>query len=570
VSELCLERRCVLAFSWGFGNAVPALMADLPKPDAPSLSNQGHERLESWKEIAIYFGRSTTTVQRWEAEEGLPVHRLEHSKKGSVFAFKGELEAWRAARTRPAGGQIEARQGGGPGDTLEPAAPAAHPKTESPTDGTRVDENLQGDLRLAGRDGARLLPYRTLRPPLVAVAAILVLTVAAVGFAWGVSWSGNTVPEVPTDMVVLSPHPGNIILKWRDVSTNETHFEIDRRPPTDATFAAFSNLNAGTSYHWRIRACNGSACSAWHPVIGKTPDGSDPVPDGPAPAAVGGATDILFASTRDAGSLQIYLMHADGSAPTRLTNSQANNRAPVWSPDRTRIAFTSDRTGFSHIYLMNADGLNQVRLTGGDSVQDTDPTWSPDGDRIAFCSNRSGDNEIWVVNSDGSRSVRLTTTRGDDGQPAWSPDGSRIAFVSARSGGYDIYVMQSDGTDQKRLTTDGAYNGFPAWSSDSKRITFRSSRDRNQEVYVMNADGSGQSNLTRHPAEDNDSAWSPDGTRIAFRTNRSGHNDIYSMNAEGSRPTLLTNSPAEELDIDWGFPRAIVNAVTRSPKPSRD
>ena len=55
-------------------------------------------RLDSWKEIASYLNRGVSTVQRWEREEGLPVHRQQHDSLGSVYAFKGELEAWRAAR----------------------------------------------------------------------------------------------------------------------------------------------------------------------------------------------------------------------------------------------------------------------------------------------------------------------------------------------------------------------------------------------------------------------------------------------------------------------------------------
>lgn len=67
------------------------------------------QRLDSWKEIAVYLGRGVTTVQRWERTEGLPVHRLPHAKKGSVFAFANELDAWRTARSRqPAADELGA------------------------------------------------------------------------------------------------------------------------------------------------------------------------------------------------------------------------------------------------------------------------------------------------------------------------------------------------------------------------------------------------------------------------------------------------------------------------------
>jgi serine/threonine-protein kinase len=56
------------------------------------------DRLESWKEIAAYLGRTEKTARRWEQREGLPVHRLQHQERGSIYAFKSELDAWRAAR----------------------------------------------------------------------------------------------------------------------------------------------------------------------------------------------------------------------------------------------------------------------------------------------------------------------------------------------------------------------------------------------------------------------------------------------------------------------------------------
>ena len=56
------------------------------------------DRLDSWKEIAAYLNRSERTVRRWESNEELPVHRLQHDKRGSVYAYARELDAWRASR----------------------------------------------------------------------------------------------------------------------------------------------------------------------------------------------------------------------------------------------------------------------------------------------------------------------------------------------------------------------------------------------------------------------------------------------------------------------------------------
>jgi hypothetical protein len=70
--------------------------------DDPPAKPDPEDRLDSWKEIAAFLGRDVRTVQRWEALEGLPVHRHHHAERGSVYAFRHEVKAWRAARTASA------------------------------------------------------------------------------------------------------------------------------------------------------------------------------------------------------------------------------------------------------------------------------------------------------------------------------------------------------------------------------------------------------------------------------------------------------------------------------------
>ncbi|HKF58740.1 MAG TPA: hypothetical protein VKJ45_25095 [Blastocatellia bacterium] len=79
------------------------------------------EKLDSWKEIAAYLGREVRTVQRWEKQEGLPVHRHQHEKLGTVYAFKGELDLWLEQRQPPATGSVERVETA----PVEPGAPAS-------------------------------------------------------------------------------------------------------------------------------------------------------------------------------------------------------------------------------------------------------------------------------------------------------------------------------------------------------------------------------------------------------------------------------------------------------------
>ena len=89
---------------------------------------------------------------------------------------------------------------------------------------------------------------------------------------------------------------------------------------------------------------------------------------------VAGRTKIAFVSTRDAGNPEIYVMNADGTGPTRLTNNPVVDQQPSWSPDGQRIAFTSQRDGNPEIYVMNADGSGPTRLTIN-AAADSAPNW---------------------------------------------------------------------------------------------------------------------------------------------------------------------------------------------------
>ena len=85
------------------------------------VKDDGNARLDSWKEIASYLGKSVRTVQRWEEQEGLPVHRLPHSDRSSVFAFPQELDAWRAGRSQlPEVHADESGTNGGPNRLASP------------------------------------------------------------------------------------------------------------------------------------------------------------------------------------------------------------------------------------------------------------------------------------------------------------------------------------------------------------------------------------------------------------------------------------------------------------------
>lgn len=280
----------------------------------------------------------------------------------------------------------------------------------------------------------------------------------------------------------------------------------------------------------------------------------------PGSAAAG---RIAFYSDRD-GNPEIYTINADGSGLARLTNDPAFDDSPAISPDGTQIVFLTARHDPNpqfpnlkyEIYLMGMDGSNPLRLTQTDAAEDH-PAWSPDGSKIIFDADYNGDGfyEIYTIHPDGSSLTRLTFNAANDQFADWSPDGSQIAFASDRNGNWDIFVMGADGSNQQPLTTSPDWELFPAWSPDGTQIAFNvvASRPGNTDVFLMNADGSDPRQLTDTPGYDENPAWSPDGAWIAFQTRRDGHFEIYIMSPDGSQPRPLAAHPSDELWPSWGL-----------------
>lgn len=244
-----------------------------------------------------------------------------------------------------------------------------------------------------------------------------------------------------------------------------------------------------------------------------------------------------------AENYEIFTMNADGSNQTNVSNRAAEDYYPAWSPDGSKIAFTS--RGFTDdIYVMNADGTNQTKLTTDNAAYESLPNWSPDGSKITFYKDRGVPDvpgDVWIMDSDGSHQIRLTDNAVNGFAPKFSPDGSQIVFGSNRDGNDEIYVMNADGSNQTRLTNNLASDDYPSFSPDGSKIAFhRITRDKT-EIFVMNADGSNQIQLTDNSIPDVYPAWSPDGSKISFTrwTSTRGY-VIYTMNADGSNQIGLT------------------------------
>ena len=127
------------------------------------------------------------------------------------------------------------------------------------------------------------------------------------------------------------------------------------------------------------------------------------------------------------------------------------------------------------------------------------PHYSPDGTRLAFTSTRSGSEEIWIANRDGSNPLLVTSMGGPQcSNPQWSLDGRTILFDSRRAGSADLYLLQLETGKITQLTNEPADEGEARWSRDGRWIFFGSNRTGRDEVWRMPAAGGAATQITRH------------------------------------------------------------------------
>lgn len=545
-------------------------------------------RLDSWKAIATYLGRDVTTVQRWEKREGLPVHRHVHDKLGSVYAFRGEIDAWLRQRASlgdrnpaspPDAARVEAVDESRP-DPIEPrAAPRPMPSAAARV---RRAALIGGALITAAAAGWWFAPNsaHVSTNPLNAARFHTVTDFEGTEQAAAISKDGEFVAFVSDrdgrpDVWVTRLGTGQFY--------NLTRGRIRELINPDVRTLGFSPDGSQVTFWARgVEGAADDAIGVWAvPTLGGAPrpylegvaeydwdrHGTRLVAHSPAPGdptfvdvAPGrpGAVPVLKAPAgRHAhfptwspdglkiyvvvgqvpDAMDIYRMHPDGRGFERLTSHNARVTHPVFLNARTLLYLVGDGQragGVLHALDVEtrtsrplARGLDRYHSLGA----------SADGRRLV-ATLASTKHTLWRVAAGGGEpaSAAILLPAGNAWAPRYGP--GFLLYLASKGAGHALWKRTGGDVAEIWSVPDARVVGGPAVTPDGRRVAITVEHAGRTRLYAMNADGTGTRVVTDGVALQGEPSWAPDEHSLTSGAVLDGTLQIVRLPLAG-RPTPL-------------------------------
>jgi Tol biopolymer transport system component len=559
------------------------MMGEAPQSALPPIRTPD-DRLESWKEIAVYLNRDVTTVQRWEKREGMPVHRHQHDKIGSIYAFRSELDAWTHSRNLPP-----------PESAGSPSVPIPALPTPEPAIGTSL-----------GR-------WKLFFPLAVVLSALIIgaiLWLQKTEYFWR-----NPIADARFQTVTDFDGVEQAATISRD--GHFVAFQADRDGQMDIWVTQigsgqFHNLTRGSARElvnpslralgfspdgsfvtfWARQQNDASGISVWAvPTLGGEPkpylegvaehdwsrDGSrltyhtpgpgDPlfVSDGTrraqdkpiftAPAGLHShfpswSPDmrfIYFVQGTLPDKLDIWRIRPSGGTPERITSHNSRVTHPVLLDQRTLLYLASDPDGSGQwLYSMDVEHRIPHRLSSG-LEQYTSLAASADGRRLVATLAKPK-RTLWRFQIADTPNVPPPVPISLNTSTAFSPRlGSNYLLYVSEQGTRESIWKIANGTETELWTAQGAQIfGGPAISPDGRSVAFSVRQNGRSLLYVMQADGANARVVTDTLDLQGAPAWSRDGQSITTAAQDHEVPHLFSVPLDGRPRTALI----QEYSVD--------------------
>jgi TolB protein len=266
------------------------------------------------------------------------------------------------------------------------------------------------------------------------------------------------------------------------------------------------------------------------------------------------------------GSREIYLVDSDGENVQRVTSDGSLAVSPAWSPDGTKLAYTSFRTGRPILYERDLRTGRDRVLSDRDGLNIT-PSYSPDGKLLAFATTAAGNTEVVTEERSGGPLRQQTHGRQYESlAPSFSPDGSQFAFVSNRLGEPAIYVMSLGG--DARLVSEytygkSGYNTSPDWSPKGSEIAYHSRMNGIHQIVLVDV-AKGTRRLLTNEGNNEDPSWGPDGRHLVFSSRDRDGGGLFVLDTVSGRVRPLLRGAGYGLP-DWSGTLFRAQSIARAP-----
>ena len=253
------------------------------------------------------------------------------------------------------------------------------------------------------------------------------------------------------------------------------------------------------------------------------------------------ASRLAFVGSRGRGQ-EILVGDLFFGEVKQITQDHAQMLSPRWSPDGSRLIYTSFyKSGFPDIFQIDLNSYQRTTLV---SLKGTNSgaRFSPNGQQIAMVLSGEGNPEIYVGNPQGKMIRRLTHTDAVEASPCFSPDGSRLVFTSDAAGGPQLYTMSVAGGAMTRLPTNvSGYCAEPDWSrGNSNKIAFTMRIGKGYQIAVYDLATHQSQQVSKAPFDGVEPSWLADGRHLVYTARTASDSRICILDTETGKSTTIT------------------------------